>query len=93
MGEVAQPEVHNDMTIIILWLHLTSWLPCWWEEEWWKTLPGIWLYYYARLEWPFPILLAPTWLSYHMSGIKEYESDILFYAWSSTETLEFLGEC
>lgn len=34
----------------ILWSHLTSRQPCWWKEQWWKSLLGIRLGFYSKLE-------------------------------------------
>ena len=38
-----------------------------------KSLLRMRLYFYAKLELYFSIVLAPTWPSYHVSAIKEYQ--------------------
>ena len=73
MGKVAgwvavltgNAEVRGTISAI-LWLHLTSWRPCWWKEQWRKLtrLFKTWV--------TFSNVLASTWSSYHLSAIKEY---------------------
>ena len=60
-----------------IWLHLTSQRPCWWKNNSEKSLLGIWLYYYAKRELHFSIVLAPRWPSYHVTAIKGYSGSSL----------------
>jgi len=80
----------------ILWLYLTSQRPSWWKEQWRKSLLGIWLYYYAKLEQHFAFVLTPTWPSYTWMQSKNY---LLYWAqicgesWLCTIDKRFSANC